>query len=372
MKKGLTITGISLAFMLSFSTFALAENYDFANMTLAELEEVKNAIDEEINQNHKASSSETSAVEKAIKAYVEDFYGSDNVDWAWFDYSYTKDWNFYSLKTHADIKKQDGGKAQYDVYSELFATGDNYQIVYVKIGEEEIFNERSQIITDQRVLKQLGIGGGSVEFKQAEETPTEGEESTEQAATSETSAAEEVVIAKRGDRTDEALAVQQMLVKLGFLASTPDGAFGEKTEAAVMEFQTANGFTADGIVTQSVYDSLMKAADAAPEPEQVISISAVDLYNTFDNNAIAAKSEYKGKTIQVTGTVGSIDESIWGTPFVRLNADEWGITSVTCYFSSDDVDVLSGLSTGQTVTIKGTCGEMGFADVDMKDCKVVG
>ena len=362
------LVGILLA--LSFTAVCFAENYDFPNMSLSELNEVKGLIDEQIKTNHTASSKEQSAVEDATKAFVEEKYGKDNVDWAWFDYTYTKDWNFYSLSTHADIKKADGGKAQYDVYSEVFAVNDNYQIVYVKIGEEEIFDQRSSVITDQRVLKQLGLEEQSTP-KEAEESSSDAD-AKEQVETPTEKTADTTPIAQRGDKSEEALAVQEMLARLGYPVGTPDGSFGEKTESAVKKFQEENGFTVDGIVTQAVYDALKSAAAAAPEPEEIISISAVDLYNQFDNNAISAKSTYKGKTIQVTGTIGSIDESIWGTPYVRLNADEYGWSSVTCYFASDSVDSLAGLNTGQKVTIKGTCGEMGLADVDVKDCTLIG
>lgn len=371
MKMMRKIVLLGMAMSLSFTVVSYAESYDFPNMSLSELNAVKGEIDEEIKRNHSANTEEQSAVEKVTKTFVEDEYGEDNVDWAWFDYTYTKDWDFYSLSTHADIKKADGGKAQYDVYSEAFAVNGNYQIVYVKIGEEEIYNQRSSVITDQRVLKQLGLeDNGNVE--DTEGNVSNAESSNKEEAPSEEISSDTAPIAKRGDKSEEARTIQEMLARLGYSVGTPDGSFGEKTESAVKKFQEENGFTSDGIVTQAVYDALKASAEAAPEPEEVISISAVDLYNQFDNNAISAKSAYKGKTIQVNGSIGSIDESVWGTPYVRLNADEYGWTSVTCYFSSDSVDSLAGLSTGQTVTIKGTCGEMGFADVDVKNCTLIG
>lgn len=367
MRKAVFTTAMSLAITLAFCSIGYADNYDLSNMTTAELKELKSTIDEEIEANHEPSSGQKSSVEDVTKAYVEAEYGEDNVSWAWFDYDYTKDWDFYTLSTNADITKHDGGKAKYPVYSEVVANGDDYKVAYVKIGEEEIYNDRANLIKDQRVLKMLGLDAGEAS---AEEKPAE--ESSEAPSEEAAPAAEDPVIAQRGDKSDSAYEVQEMLLKLGYLDGVVDGSYGEKTENSVKQFQTDNGLEETGVVTQSVYNELKAAADAAPEPEEVISVSAVELYNQFDNNAVAAKENYKGKTIQVTGTVGSIDETIWGTLYITLNADEWGITSVQCYFPKDEASKLASLGSGQTVTVKGSNPEKGIINVELEDCTIVG
>ena len=371
MKKSVLVVSAVLSATLLFSSVCYADNYDLPNMTVTELNELKNTIDEEIKTNHAPTDAQESEVEKASKAFVEAQYGEDKVSWAWFDYTYTKDWDFYTFKTHADITKQDGGKAQYDVYTEVVANGDSYQVVYAKIGEEEIFNDRARVITDERIRKMLGLEGQEAAPEASEDQPTE-EAPAEEAPTEETPAAEDPVIAQRGDKNDTALTIQQMLIKLGYLDGGADGSFGEKTENAVKQFQTDKGLNADGIVTQSVFDSLKTTADAAPEPEEVISVSAVELYNQFDSNAVAAKDNYKGKTIQVTGTIGSIDESVWGTYYITLNADEYGFSSIQCFFPKDAASTLATLGSGQTVTVKGKDPEKGFVNVELSDCSIVG
>lgn len=367
MKKSTLGIAIAFSVTLLFSSIGYADNYDLPNMTVTELNELKSTIDEEIQTNHDPSSDQESAVEKASKEFVEAQYGEDNVSWAWFDYTYTKDWDFYTFKTHADITKQDGGKAEYNIYTEVVANGDSYQVVYAKIGEEEIFNDRARIITDQRILKMLGLEGQEA----APEAEASGDQPNNEAPAEEAPAAEDPVVAQRGDKNDTALSIQQMLIKLGYLDGGADGSFGEKTENAVKQFQTDKGLNADGIVTQSVFDSLKTTADAAPEPEEVITISAVDLYNQFENNAIAAKENYKGKTIQVTGTVDSIEEGFWGDLYVTLNADEYGFSSVQCFFKKDHASTLATLSSGQTVTVKGSDPDGGL-NVTLQDCSIVG
>ena len=60
---------------------------------------------------------------------------------------------------------------------------------------------------------------------------------------------------QRGDKGDEAKAVQEKLIELGFLVGAADGDFGRKSETAVMIFQKANGLEETGIadsITQYV------------------------------------------------------------------------------------------------------------------------
>lgn len=353
---------IAIIFIMSFfvNVLCYAETYDFANMTLDELNNVKSLIDKEIDLNHYANSDQRASIDKVTKSYVEDKYGKDNVDWAWFDYTYTRDWDFYTLKTHADIRKHDGGKAQYDVYSELFEVNGVYRLVYLTIGTEVLIDLRSQIIDDPRILKQLGINDSS--------NPVTRDEETKQ---SDVKGTEEIIIAQRGDHNDDVVSIQEFLKKLGYFSGKVDGSFGGGTEKAVKQFQTDYGFTDNGIVTKDVYNAMKKAADSAPEPKKVIKISAEKLYKAFDDNSIAAEEKYKGKLVQVSGKIDSIDESFWGTPYVRLKADDYGFTSVTCYFSSSDKSELASLQKNQSITIEGTCGSMSLLDVDVQNCTII-
>jgi hypothetical protein len=55
--------------------------------------------------------------------------------------------------------------------------------------------------------------------------------------------------------------VQQALVKLGYLHSSPDGVAGKKTAAAISQFETDKGMTVDGVSSRNLLAAL-KAAEA--------------------------------------------------------------------------------------------------------------
>lgn len=64
---------------------------------------------------------------------------------------------------------------------------------------------------------------------------------------------------QKGDKGDEVQNMQAMLVEMGYLAGTPDGDFGGKTEAAVIAYQEAMGIEATGIADEETLRLILTA-----------------------------------------------------------------------------------------------------------------
>jgi len=62
-----------------------------------------------------------------------------------------------------------------------------------------------------------------------------------------------------GATGSEVKTLQNALKALGYDPGTPDGNYGPSTEAAVKQFQTANGLTADGVVGPETLAKLQQA-----------------------------------------------------------------------------------------------------------------
>lgn len=343
--------------------FAAAE-YDLPNMTTEELNTLKSKISEELITNHEPSSEQSSAVQNSIKAFVETFYGEGSVSWAWFDYTYSREWDFFTMKTHADIQKRDGGKAEYDVYGEVVLTNNIYETVFVQIGTEIIFDDRISYITDERVLTMLGLSSADTPATPSEsETPTQtpSDENAEQTP-------DEPIIAQRGDKNDTVKQLQEMLLRLGYLNGSADGDFGAKTELAVTLFQTDNKMDETGKVTQSVYNAIEEAFKALPEPVEYPSYTARELYNLYDENEFNADAAVKGKIVQVTGKIIDFDTDLFGNPILYLSADGYGINRIGCNFSKKDTDILSSLKKNSEITVIGKCTGMSVFYVYLDDC----
>lgn len=76
-------------------------------------------------------------------------------------------------------------------------------------------------------------------------------------------------------------------------------------------------------------DARASQAPATPAPSievkskpapKAITVSAVELYKSYSANEVAADQKYKGKLLQISGTVQSIDKSVFNTIVVHLRS----------------------------------------------------
>lgn len=349
--------------LLTLTGVCFADEYDLPNMTAQELRELRKNIDEQLKTNHDTTSSEESRIESAVKTYVEDYYGSSNVSWAWFDYTYTKEWDYYTMVTHADVKRGNE-KSRCDVIADVYKTDDQYQIAYLTVGNDMLIESRDEIITDSRVRKMLGLSNTISNITASEDSDdaisSSSTDNAEPSAakeenTDESEPTKDPVIASRGDRNDTVKEIQNMLIHLRYLNGKADGDFGKKTEDAVIAFQRDNSLAQTGVITETVYNAISTAVKTIPESVTYDKYTAKEVYSKYETNEIAGDSEFKGKTIEVTGKVNSVEKSLFGTPMVNLKADEYGFQLLEFKFSKNSLDQLATLKENQTVTIRAKC-----------------
>jgi tetratricopeptide (TPR) repeat protein len=80
----------------------------------------------------------------------------------------------------------------------------------------------------------------------------------------------------------------------------------------------------------------------------VISVTAADLLSAYKLNQFRADSQYKNKTVKVTGKVTWIGKDITGN---CIDLDDF----VRIYFKSSEMSRVTALDLGQTVTFSGKC-----------------
>lgn len=148
--------------------------------------------------------------------------------------------------------------------------------------------------------------------------------------------------------------------------------YGGASRTAVLTLRNGSGAVTSTVDrnTSSSNRQTATASTPLPTPVQAIAITAPALYAAYENNEVSADKTYKGKIVEVSGTVGSISSS-FGSYSVSLKADEWGITSIECSFNKEHVDDLATLNSGDYVTIRGTCDGMMLAWVYCSKCQVV-
>ena len=112
-------------------------------------------------------------------------------------------------------------------------------------------------------------------------------------------------------------------------------------------------------------------AKAKPTAE-LVKVSAEQMLKDYEDNELAADKKYKGKRIQVTGTIEKIDSEMFTTDdeyVLRIsNGDEYSFLTVNCNDMSQDE--LSTLTVGNQVTAVGMFDDGGDLGVELKKCKL--
>ncbi|MBK7344369.1 MAG: hypothetical protein IPJ06_15490 [Saprospiraceae bacterium] len=94
-----------------------------------------------------------------------------------------------------------------------------------------------------------------------------------------------------------------------------------------------------------------------------LTVSAADLYQSFDTNETAANGKYLGKVIEVSGTIESISTGDDGATNILLNAGD-AMGGVICRL---DATVKETFQEGSQIALRGECtGKL--MDVELARC----
>jgi hypothetical protein len=121
-------------------------------------------------------------------------------------------------------------------------------------------------------------------------------------------------------------------------------------------------------LTQAQKDSIVKVEKAKLyEQRKSQTVSAKNLYASYEANEVSADQNFKGKTFYITGIVDDIKKNFMNDIYVTLKTGKM-FTSVHCYL--DDEKTAAKLKKGQRVTFRGKCDGMVVTMVTMKDCEI--
>lgn len=150
--------------------------------------------------------------------------------------------------------------------------------------------------------------------------------------------------------------------------------FGEPTNN---NSSSSSSSISDSSVPASGSDSSSEesSSESSESQEDVIKVSAYDLYAEYDANEAAAEQKYKGKLLEITGTVDDVSRDILDDLYVTLESsdDKYSLSSVQCYLDEKDESTMTkvtSLSKGDTVTIRGYVDSMLF-NLSVKKCIIV-
>ncbi|MGG1878254.1 hypothetical protein ABDI30_11890 [Paenibacillus cisolokensis] len=120
---------------------------------------------------------------------------------------------------------------------------------------------------------------------------------------------------------------------------------------------------------QTVAQPVTDSKGQEQEVEEVIAVSAIDLWNDYDENEVAADAKYKGKQIEVSGVVKDIGKDILDSIYITLETDAV-LGSVQVYFSDKEAEAVGSLKKGQKVTVVGNGDGKTLTNVAIKKAQI--
>ena len=109
--------------------------------------------------------------------------------------------------------------------------------------------------------------------------------------------------------------------------------------------------------------------NTAVQQTPAMQVTATQLAADYKANQVAADAKYKGKVIEVSGTIDTIGEDIMNNPYVSLDDGDI-ITSVQCSFNQSDQAQLASLQKGAQINLEGTV-QGDVVEVSLNNCSIV-
>lgn len=92
--------------------------------------------------------------------------------------------------------------------------------------------------------------------------------------------------------------------------------------------------------------------DIADAPIE-ITVTAVQMYEDYENNEIAANQKYDEKVLVVSGIIESFGGGEDSAYYVDLATGDFTLTNVRCYFSQSHLNDITSLQKGDRVALRG-------------------
>jgi hypothetical protein len=122
--------------------------------------------------------------------------------------------------------------------------------------------------------------------------------------------------------------------------------------------------------SDSQSSSSQTSEQSAPQP--TFKVTAFAMAAEYKENEVAADAKYKGKLVEISGTVDTIGKDIADTPYIAFATENQYeiINRIQCMFGRNDTEALSSVSKGQKIALRGTVsGALG--NIIVKDCEIV-
>ncbi len=100
-----------------------------------------------------------------------------------------------------------------------------------------------------------------------------------------------------------------------------------------------------------------------------IKIDAITLYSEYEQNAIRADESYKGKILEVQGSVNKIDKDVFDKEYILFYSNNI-FAGVQCKLKGSETSKASSLNPGDEITVQGVVTGKQVVYVVLENCVI--
>lgn len=104
---------------------------------------------------------------------------------------------------------------------------------------------------------------------------------------------------------------------------------------------------------------------------EAIVVSSEALRKAYKANEVSGDNQYKGKLVEISGTVNTIGKDVLDEAYVTFETSEqYAFDKVQCMFKEDQQSLLADLKKGQSIKVQGTVSGVSIGSVIVRNCKI--
>jgi hypothetical protein len=140
---------------------------------------------------------------------------------------------------------------------------------------------------------------------------------------------------------------------------------------------TLGVFVLLGMIISASSDDKTASTPASSNTQTAQEVAAIKLDSetlrqAYKANEVSGDNQYKGKLVEISGTIDSIGKDITDEAYITFETPEsYSLDSVQCMFKSSEETQLATLKKGQQITVQGTVSGATIGKVIVRSCKVV-
>ncbi len=123
--------------------------------------------------------------------------------------------------------------------------------------------------------------------------------------------------------------------------------------------------------TKTAPDSTSSVQTETKKELESIKITSSAMVKEYIANEVSADTKYKGKLVEISGTIKDIGKDIVDTPYIIIESNPSDyFTQIQCMFSKSDIETVGSLQKNTAVVAQGeVSGKLG--NILIRECKII-